>query len=339
MEDTMTIQRTFKYIIAILLFLSGVAEAQTDWECGTIGPAEDYLLARGITEYSPILDRVTLRIFIHVINRTNGTGGLSQPEVDNAIAIMRSDFAPREIYFYELGRGAINNDYYFNFTPERFDQLIQVNSHTNAIDVYLLPMSVNYGGRAADIPSTAFVVDGSLSQTSVISHEMGHCLGLWHTHSGRGCGDFRNCAEAINGSNCATCGDLVCDTPADPCLAGIVNALCQYTGPPEFSPDVSNIMSYTRPGCMTHFTTGQFNRSLTMIENSPILQAVVIPDEVVWLHQRLQGSTSSVDSIARWEAGSQFVTYAAPKRFSFSVGTHEVLRGAQKIISSQKYNK
>ncbi len=103
---------------------------------------------------------------------------------------------------------------------------------------------------------------------------MGHCLGLYHTHSGRGC-DFANCAEAINGSNCEICGDLVCDTPADPCLSGRVDGNCNYTGGGGFNPDTGNIQSYTLYSCMTHFTDGQVDRMHTIIENSSLLANVL----------------------------------------------------------------
>ncbi|MDR3287337.1 MAG: zinc-dependent metalloprotease [Prevotellaceae bacterium] len=108
-----------------------------------------------------------------------------------------------------------------------------------------------------------------------MTHEFGHCLGLYHTHSGSGCFDDANCSESINGSNCLTCGDLVCDTPADPCLAGNVNSSCNYIGGGGYNPNTNNIMSYAPPACLTNLTNGQIARMHTMIENSSILQNVL----------------------------------------------------------------
>jgi len=161
-----------------------------------------------------------------------------------------------------------------------FDNLIQENAHSNAIDIYFLRSGISYG-RASGIPGLALVIGGNYAGTSVLSHEMGHCLGLYHTHSGRGCGDFANCAEEIDGSNCDICGDLVCDTPADPCLSGNVNASCQYTGPSQFNPDVGNIMSYTPPYRMTHFTNEQFDRAFTIVENDPMLSSLITMIQII----------------------------------------------------------
>lgn len=75
----------------------------------------------------------------------------------------------------------------------------------------------------------------------------------------------------MNGSNCALAGDFICDTPADPNLAGKVsyNTLtkkCSYTGTAKdangesFKPMVENIMSYSRPQCTDSLTPEQFHR-------------------------------------------------------------------------------
>lgn len=141
-------------------------------------------------------------------------------------------------------------------TDSNYTVLINTDTHPNAIDIYLLSPTDTYS-RASGIPGIALAVGGLYQGTSVLSHEFGHCLGLFHTHSGRGCNDYANCSENINGSNCSTCGDLVCDTPADPCLSGNVDINCNYIGDPSFSPDVHNLLSYSPPLCLSHLTVGQ----------------------------------------------------------------------------------
>ncbi len=269
----------FSTIVLMLFSVVTMAQKSAGWECSTKSPEKDYLRdVLKIEGYSRAsISTKFVNVHFHIIRRTNQTGGLSTAEVNSVLSIIRNDFSDWQICFAESGRSYINNDYYYNaFSETKFWQLITVNPHSTAIDIYLLPEGANFGGKAAGIPGTAMVVEGSLSQTSVVSHEVGHCLGLYHTHSGRGCGDNDNCEENINGSNCSTCGDLVCDTPADPCLVGLVNGDCEYTGGGGFDPDVPNIMSYTPPTCMEHFTSGQNDRIHTMIANSSALQNTLV---------------------------------------------------------------
>ena len=122
-----------------------------------------------------------------------------------------------------------------------------------------------YNGFALDIPSNALFIRDNRVLTSTSAHELGHFLGLYHTHKGLGY-DESGCAEEINGSNCNSCGDLVCDTPADS-GNGIANG---------YNPDMTNIMSYYHlsPWFVNrdHFTTWQGVRMRYAIQNEGILQ-------------------------------------------------------------------
>ncbi|MEK7314641.1 MAG: M43 family zinc metalloprotease, partial [Candidatus Eisenbacteria bacterium] len=80
------------------------------------------------------------------------------------------------------------------------------------------------------------------------SHEVGHWVGLYHTFQG-GCG-----------SDCATTGDLVCDTPAmstptSGCPAG--KNTCAAAG----DDPIHNYMDYSSDACYNNFTTGQDARA------------------------------------------------------------------------------
>ncbi len=57
-----------------------------------------------------------------------------------------------------------------------------------------------------------------IRNAQVLIHEIGHFLGLHHTHNRyRGCSSSNPpSAELVDGSNCCTEGDFICDTPADP---------------------------------------------------------------------------------------------------------------------------
>lgn len=98
---------------------------------------------------------------------------------------------------------------------------------------------------------------GNVTNGTTIVHEMGHIFGLWHTH--RGLVD-QGPVELSDGSNCATAGDVLCDTPADPgddtcCPQGNCALSCQpmCNGAGDavgvYAPDVGNIMSYYPDAC------------------------------------------------------------------------------------------
>lgn len=98
---------------------------------------------------------------------------------------------------------------------------------------------------------------------NILSHELGHVMGLPHTHGYTNTGTT---TELADGSNCATDGDRFCDTPADPNLLGKVSGACVYTGTARdangmaFQPLTDNVMSYTNSQCADSLTPMQLAR-------------------------------------------------------------------------------
>jgi len=99
---------------------------------------------------------------------------------------------------------------------------------------------------------------------------MGHYLGLYHTHSTT-FGD-----EAVDGSDCATEGDMICDTPADPRLSGgnnFDNDGCVYYGTDVdengelYMPMVTNLLSYASKECRYKITEEQLDKALWTLQN------------------------------------------------------------------------
>lgn len=115
-----------------------------------------------------------------------------------------------------------------------------------------------------------------------MAHEIGHTLGLYHTHqAGRTslntnaeCGDCYQesvsrskkqgplCVSTIGKKKCEVNGDFLCDTAADPFINFQVYD-CNYIGGgtdnwgKAWIPNGENIMSYTDFYCMTYFTPMQ----------------------------------------------------------------------------------
>ena len=130
-----------------------------------------------------------------------------------------------------------------------------------------LGLGCNLGGYAYYPSSHGSDIDGivlearsmgsSASNNTVLTHEMGHYLGLYHTFQG-----------ACTNGDCLADGDKVCDTPPDqltvatPCN-GTVNS-CTSDALSGFSTDQNdlsrNYMDYGNNTCFTMFTQGQADR-------------------------------------------------------------------------------
>lgn len=221
-----------------------------------------------------------LNIFVHIVRSSSGTG-LSSNIIQPILSSLNS-YYQGVIQFNLLGSDFINNDtYYIDLTIAEANALFNIGNHCNAIDIYVLGVSTTFGGAgmAQDIPSKAYIVHGSYYNTSTLPHEMGHCLGLYHTHHGtvnEGGGDLSQCAELVNGSNSSTCGDYISDTPADPNVWSVSS--CTYTGTgvdangQTYHPSTSNLMSYAYKPCRTNFTASQIQRIHDFINNTQIIQ-------------------------------------------------------------------
>ena len=286
--------KTKLYVSIVLMMTSYCVNAQTF--CNTSSKSNYQLLNKMMQ--SPTVSDTTycLKVYMHVIRNTDGTGGQTVNSVNQAFEILNQDFNPYDITFsWDFTIDFMDNTTYFNYPYFDADSndiadIFSINNHEDGIDIYLFDASIGASGRANGVGnSSEFLVTGNwaspyqaLITTSVISHEMGHVLFLWHTHRGNYGGGVSSCAELVNGSNSDVCGDYVVDIPSDPYLGFNVDSSCEWLGSgvdangDSYMPDEENIMSYSIPQCMSYFSPLQGIRMKNSIQTLPHLQQALV---------------------------------------------------------------
>ena len=249
-----------------------------------------------------------IRIYVHAVSDPDGFGGPTLEQIHESIAVLRADYAEHNIYFvWDCNIIPISDFLLHNFTgtvaTPCLDAFDEYSYHPDGIDIFIGGDNALYAATATDIPSRSFIVKGTfscsnapdfvVSRSHVISHEMGHCLGLWHTHhsvelqSITDCNgeewDPNACVELINGSNSDICGDYVIGTPADYRIdvCDSYEDNCNYVTGDLSNPDETLIMSYAHNECMTRITSDQADRIRQIVGTTPFLQARVISPDYI----------------------------------------------------------
>ncbi len=236
------------------------------------------------------LDMIYMPLTVHLVGNTDGSARISVDRMLNLMCKLNNDFAMTEskIFFYLKQYNLINNTVWNGWVnPNGGSYASILNS------IYKDPMALNsflvgnaptsslcgvYMGTAvgAQVPGgmdVTFMSSGCLgSNSSTWAHEMGHYLSLPHTFWGWEGTSYQcntpttaNWAEKVDGSNCHTTGDRICDTPPDylsgrwSCSLGNPVSTCVQIDPngESFQSDGTNYMSYASDVCMTKFTPHQ----------------------------------------------------------------------------------
>jgi hypothetical protein len=214
-----------------------------------------------------------LRVVLHVMRDGQGQGGVTESQALDALAYLNQTFAAYNIAFQHADPQnpvRFHDDQGYYPMDINFRIAVTVDySVSNAINIYIIDRKPGqtWNGFTGQVPDTDLFIRSEDRLTSPIVHEMGHALGLWHTHGKPGVE-----LELVTrgpGANCTTAGDMLCDTPAEPYNDddGILNYVglgtCQYNGTFQdanneyYTPDTRNYMSYSRPECRDSFTAQQ----------------------------------------------------------------------------------
>lgn len=341
----------------LLLLVAGtffMQQSHAQSFCGTNQSEDDYL--KSLLPMPDPEGPYLVRVFVHKIRKSDGTGGITNTEVQIALNNLATDFAPHNICFSFKGEDEILSDYFYDtdfFTTS--SALFTNNDHPDCIDIYFCPNSnPGKGGKASGTPGTNIVVGGTwvfsslfcdydcldeiVYTSKILSHEMGHCLGLFYTFHGNDSCEAYGEAEFVDGTNCSDAGDFVCDTPADPCMNHAVDcSTCDWclsaddiNGDP-YDPDELNIMGYPQPICMQYFSGGQGLRMRKHLETSLVLADRIVPN-----HTYIQNISASIGtklyaSLERISVGSS-VTSGTTGPVNFSAYANTDLRTGKSIL-------
>lgn len=264
----------FLHLIFILVLLGSTTFSGYS-QCGTMVPSSHRL-------NPPIMEGLSRDVIQYDLNKTLSVHIYIVASSFNSWDYSSADYLPNweeaNSYFelmgmtFEICSETLIPNYQYNFISDKdepdpgFRRELDMRAEfytDNVINVYYVGDIDHSSGLNVDgyayFPGGADVIvlkkdHGDLT----IEHELGHFFGLYHTF------ETDLGLEFVDGSNCESSGDLVCDTPAD--NDGNINqADCQYNdlstdaNGDHYTPYLSNIMSYYGD-CRCKFSVGQYNR-------------------------------------------------------------------------------
>lgn len=225
---------------------------------------------RTFQEPLPCIDK-KFTIVAHIVRDSFGNANITEDAINGSLGTLNTRFAPICVSFEICEFRYIDNFQYDDLDgvggPEWAE--LQVKYHAgNRINIFYIFSFETEDDNACGFAGLSSITNLGSSGIVLrkdclgsITHEMGHYFGLSHTFAGSG-------VELVDGSNCETAGDGVCDTPADPYVTNdpisdyvedciFINQKQDANGQ-FYSPDVGNTMSYYPSACECGFTHGQY---------------------------------------------------------------------------------
>ncbi len=196
----------------------------------------------------PCVDK-QFNLFVHAVNNTKYKT-VTEDKMREAIERANEIFAPICISFKMCEMDTVFNYNYDILGYHEMKELSNLYVQHNRINVYVIHTTFfNPYIKEICMGSIDSMRNGNLfiSQLNALPQVLGHFFGLQHTHKGSG-------EELVDGSNCKTAGDKICDTPADPYVFGTqinpyITGDCTFkslktdANGEYYTPDVTNVMS------------------------------------------------------------------------------------------------
>jgi len=209
----------------------------------------------------PCINR-TFFTYVHIVKDSLGKPVATESEVKQILERANKAFEPICLsfdfcavnYIEDYSFAHINSGVEIGLLTSRFHKERRINIYVVNSVISNNVNSFSFHNTIA-VPDSAVVI---IPSTGIgIEHELGHVFGLYHTfHSEFG-------IELANGTNCATAGDLLCDTPADPNVVLINGCIFNFDGKDSnddyYRTEIGNFMThYFCAHCF--FTTGQYEK-------------------------------------------------------------------------------
>ena len=214
-------------------------------------------------------------VVAHIVRDSFGNTGITEEEILAVMDTTNSFFSPICLSFEICEFRMIDNFQYDSLMSENHWEEMQVKYHQNnrfnlffVTDIIYLPFDCGYAdiGGIQDVTALGALVKKEcvFEDTKWIAHEIGAYMGLFNTFEGNG-------IELVNGDNCETDGDQICDTPSDPYVLGEA-IIPSYLSPQDscrfismktdangefYKPHVANVMSQYPSYCACGFTYEQ----------------------------------------------------------------------------------
>ena len=213
--------------------------------------------------------QVYVHITIDSLKRTN----FSTAQLDGLFKDINKAFEPICFSFNYCKIDTIK-DYSFDYIDGSFEEKLMVGrfQQKKRINLYLVDFIISLSNSRfnsiTDWDSCFIIVNKKNLTSNSTIHELGNIFGLYHTN------ESIFGLELVDGSNCETTGDLICDTPADPSsvpfnlLPVLVDCKFVYKGKDAngdfYESDLGNYMSPWDNRCMCGFSNQQYRK---MVEN------------------------------------------------------------------------
>ena len=221
-------------------------------------------------------------IIIHLLRNDNGSNAISSDSYAlSQVDRLNADYAQARISFRPTIDHVDNTNWRY-LSESEIDAMKSASAITpdSALNVWVTEVDFGYSFGTFPWDSDARTATGGIvlgdfhwlgGLNSVFAHEVGHCLGLYHTFTGvtevSGCGS--ECYESPNEANADVVGDRCSDTPPAPLSYSCSN----YPGNDPCSGDPwgytmpENYMTYAPQWCYELFTPQQAGRMHCWIDD------------------------------------------------------------------------